>query len=121
MPEMVRRGVLSWGSDVEDSTLDDAARAAALPCVPSHVALMPDAHTGFGPPIGAVIPTAGAIIPYAIGVDIGCGMIATETDLVAADLPDSLRRLMPLVEQRIPAGMGKAFRGRPLHEPEPAT
>jgi tRNA-splicing ligase RtcB len=76
---MVRKEVLSWGSDVDDRTLDDAARAAALPCVPSHVALMPDAHTGFGPPIGAVIPTAGRIIPYAIGVDIGCGMIATET------------------------------------------
>jgi tRNA-splicing ligase RtcB len=113
MPTQPRPGVLSWGSDVEESTLDQAATAASLPCVPSHVALMPDAHTGFGPPIGAVIPTEGAIIPYAIGVDIGCGMIATQTDLVAGDLPDSLRRLMPLIEQRIPAGMGKRFRGRP--------
>ncbi len=113
MPTQPRPRVLSWGSDVEESTLDQAATAASLPCVPSHVALMPDAHTGFGPPIGAVIPTEGAIIPYAIGVDIGCGMIATQTDLVAGDLPESLRRLMPLVEQRIPAGMGKQFRGRP--------
>jgi tRNA-splicing ligase RtcB len=113
MPTQPRPKVLSWGSDVEESTLDQAATAASLACVPSHVALMPDAHTGFGPPIGAVIPTEGAIIPYAIGVDIGCGMIATQTDLVAGDLPDSLRRLMPLVEQRIPAGMGRSFRGRP--------
>ncbi len=113
MPTSPRAKVLSWGSDVEESALDQAATAASLACVPSHVALMPDAHTGFGPPIGAVIPTAGAIIPYAIGVDIGCGMIATETDLVAGDLPNSLRRLMPLVEQRIPAGMGRQFRGRP--------
>jgi tRNA-splicing ligase RtcB len=117
---MVRKKVLSWGSDVEDRTLDDAARAASLACVPSHVALMPDAHTGFGPPIGAVIPTAGAIIPYAIGVDIGCGMIATETDLTAADLPDSLRRLMPLIERRIPAGMGKAHAGTARSAPPPA-
>ena len=110
MPTNPRPKVLSWGSDVEESTLDQAATAASLKCVPSHVALMPDAHAGYGPPIGTVIPTEGAIIPYAIGVDIGCGMIATRTDLVASDLPDSLRRLMPLVEQRIPAGMGKAFR-----------
>ena len=109
MPTQPRAKVLSWGSDVEDKTLDDAARAAQLACVPSHVALMPDAHTGYGPPIGAVIPTEGAIIPYAIGVDIGCGMIATRTDLGAEDLPESLRRLMPLVEERIPAGMGKRF------------
>ncbi len=116
MPTNPRPRVLSWGSDVEESTLDQAATAASLACVPSHVALMPDAHAGYGPPIGTVLPTEGAIIPYAIGVDIGCGMIATRTDLVASDLPDSLRRLMPLVEQRIPAGMGKAFRrtGEPV-------
>ena len=107
MPTTARPKVLSWGSDVDEKTLDEAARAAALPCVPSHVALMPDAHAGFGPPIGTVIPTEGAIIPYAIGVDIGCGMIATETDLVAGDLPESLRRLMPLIEARIPAGVGR--------------
>ncbi len=106
-----RPKVLSWGSNVEDKTLDDAAIAASLACVPSHVALMPDAHSGFGPPIGTVIPTLGAIIPYAIGVDIGCGMIATETDLTASDLPDSLHSLMPLIEQRIPAGVGKQFAG----------
>lgn len=107
-----RPKVLSWGSDVEEKTLDEAAVAASLRFVPSHVALMPDAHTGFGPPIGTVIPTEGAIIPYAIGVDIGCGMIATETDLTAADLPDSLRTLMPLIEQRIPAGVGQGFVGK---------
>jgi tRNA-splicing ligase RtcB len=100
--------VLSWASRVEESALDQAALVAALPMVAGPVALMPDAHTGFGPPIGAVIPTEGAVIPYAVGVDIGCGMIATETDLTASDLPDSLRGLMPLVEQRIPAGVGKA-------------
>jgi tRNA-splicing ligase RtcB len=57
--------------------------------------------------VGSVIPTDGAIIPAAVGVDIGCGMVATETDLTAGDLPESLRALMPLIEQRIPAGVGK--------------
>lgn len=133
MPTTPRPEVLSWGSDVEDRTLDQAAVAASLPIVPSHVALMPDAHTGYGPPIGTVLPTEGAIIPYAVGVDIGCGMIATETDLVAADLPDDLARLMSLVQQRIPAGVGRgrtagrqvddaalAALGRPATELTPA-
>jgi tRNA-splicing ligase RtcB len=102
---------LSWASDVEQSTIDQAARAARLPFVAGHVALMPDAHVGIGATVGSVIPTEGAIIPAAVGVDIGCGMIATETDLVAADLPESLRALMPLIEQRIPAGVGKGHAG----------
>ena len=84
-----------------------AARAARLPIVAGHVALMPDAHVGIGATVGSVIPTEGAIIPAAVGVDIGCGMVATETTLTAADLPDTLEALMRLVERRIPAGVGK--------------
>jgi tRNA-splicing ligase RtcB (3'-phosphate/5'-hydroxy nucleic acid ligase) len=103
--------LLSWASDVEPATIEQAARAARLPFVAGHVALMPDAHGGIGATVGSVIPTAGAIIPAAVGVDIGCGMIATETDLTANDLPDSLRALMPLIEQRIPAGVGKGHAG----------
>jgi tRNA-splicing ligase RtcB (3'-phosphate/5'-hydroxy nucleic acid ligase) len=103
--------LLSWASDVEPATIEQAARAARLPFVAVHVALMPDAHVGIGATVGSVIPTAGAIIPAAVGVDIGCGMIATETDLTANDLPDSLRALMPLIEQRIPAGVGKGHAG----------
>jgi tRNA-splicing ligase RtcB (3'-phosphate/5'-hydroxy nucleic acid ligase) len=103
--------LLSWASDVEPATIEQAARAARLPFVAGHVALMPDAHVGIGATVGSVIPTAGAIIPAAVGVDIGCGMIATETDLTANDLPDSLRALMPLIEQRIPAGVGKGHAG----------
>jgi len=99
--------LLSWASDVEQATIDQAARAARLPFVAGHVALMPDAHVGIGATVGSVIPTEGAIIPAAVGVDIGCGMVATETDLIATDLPESLRALMPLIEQRIPAGVGK--------------
>src|SRR3954468_6446982 len=99
--------LLSWASDIGPDTIDQAARTARLPFVAGHVALMPDAHIGIGATVGSVIPTDGAIIPAAVGVDIGCGMIASETDLTAADLPESLRALMPLIEQRIPAGVGK--------------
>ena len=107
-PKQVRPGLLSWASDIEDATLEQAAKTARLPFVAGHVALMPDAHVGFGSTVGSVIPTEGAVIPSAIGVDIGCGMIAAQTDLSAGDLPDSLSALMPLVERRIPAGVGQA-------------
>jgi tRNA-splicing ligase RtcB len=103
----IAKNLVSWASTLEDSTVEQAARAARLPFVEGHVALMPDAHVGIGATIGSVIPTKGAIIPAAVGVDIGCGMVATETDLVAADLPDDLARLMPLIEERIPAGVGR--------------
>ena len=68
----VREKLLSWGSDVEYATLDQAAKAARLPIVEGHVALMPDAHVGIGSTVGSVIPTKGAVIPAAVGVDIGC-------------------------------------------------
>src|SRR4051795_5063365 len=107
MPTTITPKLLSWASDVDPATIRQAEKAARLPIVAGHVALMPDAHVGIGATVGSVIPTEGAIIPAAVGVDIGCGMIATETDLVATDLPESLRALMPLIEQRIPAGVGK--------------
>ncbi len=106
-PVMVEKNLLSWASDIEPGTVAQAARTARLPFVAGHVALMPDAHIGIGATVGSVIPTADAIIPAAVGVDIGCGMIDTETTLGAADLPEDLGRVMPLIEQRIPAGLGK--------------
>ena len=106
-PTMVEKNLLSWASNIEPGTVQQAARTARLPFIAGHVALMPDAHVGIGSTVGSVIPTEDAIIPAAVGVDIGCGMIATETDLAAADLPADLGRIMPLVEQRIPAGVGK--------------
>jgi tRNA-splicing ligase RtcB len=108
MPAIVRPNVLSWATDVEENTLDQAARSAAMPFVPEHIALMPDAHWGLGATVGSVIPTEGAIMPAAVGVDIGCGMIAAKTDLTSQDLGDNLDALMPMVELRIPAGAGKA-------------
>ncbi|GAA0444276.1 RNA-splicing ligase RtcB [Acrocarpospora corrugata] len=107
MPNEVAPNVLSWASDLDPGAVAQAARAARMSIVAGHVALMPDAHVGIGATVGSVIPTEGAIIPSAVGVDIGCGMIATRTSLRAEDLPQSLDALMPLVESRIPAGVGK--------------
>ncbi len=99
--------LLSWASDIEPGTVEQAARTARLPFVEGHVALMPDAHIGIGSTVGSVVPTRGAVIPSCVGVDIGCGMVASETTLTASDLPDNLDALMPLVARRIPAGMGQ--------------
>ena len=107
MPTQIAN-VLCWASDVEDATLEQAAKASRLPFVEGHVALMPDAHVGIGATVGSVIPTRGAIIPSAVGVDIGCGMIAVETDLAAAQLPDDLDALHRRIAAVIPAGLGRA-------------
>ena len=100
-----------WGTDIENDTLQQAERAARLPVVSGHIALMPDAHIGIGATIGSVIPTENAIIPAAVGVDVGCGMIAVETDLQAEQLPDDLQPLVGHFGRSVPAGVG---RGRDL-------
>ena len=107
MPEMITNGVLSWTDDLDENTIEQARRSAQLPFIHKHVALMPDAHLGYGATVGSVIPTRGAIIPSAVGVDIGCGMIAVDTTLDAEDLPDTLDPLLAKVEERVPAGMGQ--------------
>ncbi|MEV4106821.1 RtcB family protein [Nonomuraea sp. NPDC049695] len=107
MPNQPAPNLLSWASEIDEGAIMQAARTARLPFVSGHVALMPDAHVGIGATVGSVIPTENAIIPAAVGVDIGCGMVATETSLTAADLPETLAALMPMVERRIPAGVGK--------------
>lgn len=99
--------ILSWGSEVEDNTIEQAAKASRLPFISGHLALMPDAHVGIGSTVGSVIPTLGAIIPAAVGVDIGCGMAAVNTGMVAEDLPDNLQPLLDEIEASIPAGVGK--------------
>jgi RNA-splicing ligase RtcB len=105
--EKVNDKLLIWGSEVDHRTREQASRATKLPFVPGHVALMPDAHVGIGATVGSVIPTEGAIVPSFAGVDLGCGMIATETIYTADDLPNNLDRLLSLVSERIPAGVGK--------------
>ena len=90
MAKEVINGVRVWASEIDENTRLQAERQARSPVVSGPIALMPDAHVGLGSPIGSVIPTEGAIIPAAVGVDIGCGMIAVQTNLRAEDLPDSL-------------------------------
>ena len=84
--EKINERLLSWASILEDDTREQALRTAAMPFIHPHVALMPDAHLGKGATVGSVIPTDGAIIPAAVGVDIGCGMMAVRTQFTAGDL-----------------------------------
>lgn len=106
-PIKVNDRLLSWAPDIEPKALEQAERSARLPFIAGHIALMPDAHWGMGATIGSVIPTEGAIIPAAVGVDIGCGMIAARLDLTAGDLPDDLGLLHSKITAAVPAGVGK--------------
>jgi RNA-splicing ligase RtcB len=106
-PTEIAPKLLSWASELDEQTLAQARRTARLPIIEGHVALMPDAHLGIGATVGSVIPTRDAIIPAAVGVDIGCGMVAVETDLAVSDLPADLDPLVPRIERAIPAGVGK--------------
>ncbi|AFU86657.1 tRNA splicing ligase [Caulobacter phage CcrRogue] len=98
--------IKAWvrGVTFEQPAQVQAHNLAALPFIHSHVALMPDVHMGIGSTVGSVIPTKGAIIPAAVGVDIGCGMMAVRTSLKASDLPDSLAKLRSLIEHAVPHG-----------------
>jgi tRNA-splicing ligase RtcB len=107
MPNTINPKLISWASDVDPATILQAEKAARLPIVEGHVALMPDAHVGIGATVGSVIPTKGAVIPSAVGVDIGCGMVAAELDVTEDQLPDSLEPLLSRVERAIPAGVGQ--------------
>lgn len=111
MPKLEGR-VLNYASEIEPDTLEQAQRAASMPFIEGHLALMPDAHLGKGATIGSVIPTRGAIIPSAVGVDIGCGMAAVRTDLTASMLPDDLGPLLGAIEHAIPAGLGQEHTNR---------
>jgi tRNA-splicing ligase RtcB (3'-phosphate/5'-hydroxy nucleic acid ligase) len=99
------------GVPVEAVALQQLENTARLPIVFKHVAVMPDVHFGLGATIGSVVPTLKAIIPAAVGVDIGCGMMACKTTLVAADLPDNLGPLRSEIEKAVPHGSApKQFR-----------
>ena len=127
MPATINPKLLSWASDVDPATIRQAEKTARLPVVEGHVALMPDAHVGIGATVGSVIPTKGAVIPAAVGVDIGCGMIAAELDLTESRLPDDLSPLLGRIERAVPAGVGQAHDravssgGRWLARHRPAT
>ena len=98
--------IKAWtrGVGVEDAARRQLENTARLPVVFHHVAVMPDVHFGIGATVGSVVPTEKAIIPAAVGVDIGCGMMAIETDLPASRLPDSLKDLRLAIEKAVPHG-----------------
>lgn len=100
------------GVPVEDEARRQLANAARLPIVFPHIAAMPDVHLGIGATVGSVIPTLKAIIPAAVGVDIGCGMMAAKTTLRAEDLPDTLAPLRAAIEKAVPHGSAPRRRGR---------
>src|SRR5437867_7525713 len=92
------------GVPVEAEAMRQIQNIAALPILGGPVAIMPDVHLGKGATVGSVIPTRGAIIPAAVGVDIGCGMVALRTTLTANDLPDSLAAIRAQIERDVPVG-----------------
>ncbi len=99
--------LLSWATEIDENTIEQARETAAMPFVVPHVALMPDAHSGKGAAVGTVIPTEGAVIPAAVGVDIGCGMSSIETRYTAADLKGhDLSVLRAAIEEAIPFSPG---------------
>lgn len=103
------------GVQVEDDAIQQMENVARLPIIHGHVAAMPDCHWGMGATVGSVIPTKSAIIPAAVGVDIGCGMMAWKLTLRAKDLPDSLAKLRADIERAVPHGFvstrGRARKG----------
>lgn len=104
--EQTMKGVRLWTGDmeVEQEALKQIRNISTLPILAGHIAIMPDVHFGMGATVGSVIPTRGAIIPAAVGVDIGCGMIAMQTQLIANDLPDNLKAARHQIERDVPVG-----------------
>jgi len=98
--------IKAWtkGVQLEDQARKQLLNVAQLPFIFKWIAAMPDVHWGMGATVGSVIPTKGAIIPAAVGVDIGCGMMAVQTDLNARDLPDNLKGIRSAIEKVVPHG-----------------
>lgn len=109
--------VKAWikGVPFDERTEQQLRNVASLPFIHGWVSVMPDAHVGKGATIGSVIPTVGAVIPAAVGVDLGCGMMAAKTDLFAKDLPDNLFGIRSAIERAVPhgrtTGRGRRDRG----------
>lgn len=93
-----------YTKDIAPEAIEQLRNMAKLEFVHSHIAVMPDVHLGKGATVGSVIPTKSAIIPAAVGVDIGCGMNTVRLSLTASELPDSLRRVRTAIEQQVPVG-----------------
>lgn len=104
--DMETEKLFIWASDIADNTLEQARRVSSMPFVWPHLALMPDAHLGKGATVGSVIPTLGAVIPSAVGVDVGCGMRAVRTQFKVDDLPEDRKWLREKIESMIPLSAG---------------
>ncbi|MFN0205322.1 MAG: RtcB family protein [Planctomycetota bacterium] len=119
--------IKAWvrGVPIEKEALQQLRNIAQLPFIYKWVAAMPDVHLGIGATVGSVIPTIGAIVPAAVGVDIGCGMMAIKTSLNAKDLPDSLKGIRASIEKAVPHGIskhrGQYDKGSWGHPPERAV
>ncbi|MEQ9497559.1 MAG: RtcB family protein [Deltaproteobacteria bacterium] len=117
MPNIINvesgRPIKAWTKDlpIDERAEKQLVQTAQLPFIHKWLAVMPDVHAGLGATIGSVIPTDKAIVPAAVGVDIGCGMMAVETSLVASDLPDSLKPVRHAIERTVPHG--RTHRGGP--------
>ena len=107
MQKQINPNLTSWASELDDNALEQALRTSRLPILAGPVCLMADAHFGLGATVGSVVATKNALLPSAVGVDIGCGMVSAETNLSAGELPDDLSKLHGLLRDRIPAGVGK--------------
>lgn len=105
--EQITKRLFNWASILEPNTLEQARRTSEMPFIHPHLALMPDAHLGKGATVGSVIPTLDAIIPAAVGVDIGCGMIAVRTQYVATDLPEDRKPVREAIEKAVPLSAGR--------------
>jgi len=101
--------LISWASLLDANAEEQARTTATMPFIFPHLALMPDAHLGLGATVGSVIPTLKAVIPAAVGVDIGCGMIAVKTQFTASDIarsPTALKELREEIERAVPTSAG---------------
>jgi tRNA-splicing ligase RtcB len=107
--EQGRAPIKAWtdGVELDPNALGQLRNTASLPFIFKHVAVMPDVHLGIGATVGSVVPTRGAIIPAAVGVDIGCGMIAARLPYLAKDLPDTLAALRSNIEWSVPVGQNQ--------------
>ena len=112
VPNCVPVKMWTNGVPVEEEARNQLRNIARLPVVFKHVAVMPDVHLGIGATIGSVVPTLKAIIPAAVGVDLGCGMMACKTTLTASDLPDNLSGVRAAIERAVPVGMTPKRFGR---------
>src|SRR3954451_11772207 len=107
MPTQLNEKLWNWASILEPNTRAQAELTSSMPFIHPHLALMPDAHLGKGATVGSVIPTVGAIMPAAVGVDIGCGMMAVQTQYALSDLPADRRPLHAAIARVVPLSAGR--------------